>query len=82
MPTDPFANLKALAAQLPKGLRADWRGTDHYELTEGSRDYWWLDLQPNNMPLILDCESDSGKRYGLVMDVVAEVGRLNDEGVL
>lgn len=37
--------LLELSKELPEGLRADWEGTNHYELTAPERnDYFWLEV--------------------------------------
>jgi len=78
---EEFRQLRTLARQLPKGLVSDWKGTNHFELqaTGGEVEYFWLPVRG-----IADDPSDDklGERLGLVMDIVAEVGRLKDEGIL
>ena len=78
--------LRKLASGLPPKLNSDWDGTNHYELTSSGKSGeeldWWLmagegvDDHPNA------CESEEGKRLGLIMDIAAEVGRLRDEGII
>jgi hypothetical protein len=78
-----FGRLKKLASKLPSGLRSDWQHTNHFELTTADRNsYWWVDLADGMLPHIDNWKTEEGKRRGLMMDVVAEVGRLKDEGVL
>lgn len=73
--------LKELASKLPKGLRSDWDGTNHFELTSSdSDDYFWLMVGDGLCGCT--CEDEFGKRFGLIMDVAAEVARLRDSGKL
>lgn len=66
-----FENL----ASIPKNLRSDWLGTNHYEITDSEGyDYFWL-IIPD---IFMDkdrCVSDfdDGKRLGLVMDSFIQV---------
>jgi len=68
------ALLLDLASDLPEGLRADWDGTNHYEMTAPTDDggYWWLTLDEiihsenfNDDPSSTVC----GERLGLLMDI-------------
>jgi len=78
--------LIAVAERLPSKLDSDWQDSNHYELhdngaTAESGDYFWLDFSDlleylrkqgsDEMP----CETDHGKRIGLVMDSVATLAR-------
>lgn len=68
-----IAKLIELASQLPEGLHADWRDSNHYELrcqSDGD-DYWWLDLSDlfKGTEIHNWCESEFGKRVGLLMDI-------------
>ena len=63
-----------LASDLPEGLRADWDGTNHYEMTAPTDDgeYWWLTL--DNMTYLTSYDGDAsgtddGQRLGLLMDI-------------
>ena len=83
---DELDTLRELAAQLPRYLHSDWLDTNHYELTirdAESEEYWWLmvaaGLRDNSVNW---CETEEGKRFGLIMDIAEEVGRLRDAGVL
>ena len=63
-----------LASDLPEGLRADWDGTNHYELTAPADDggYWWLTLAEmiHNENFHDDpCLTVCGQRLGLLMDI-------------
>lgn len=86
---DRLRPLAELAAQLPPKLHSDWRDTNHYELTcrdvnASDDDFFWL-MVGDGTQGIEDpnwCETETGKRLGLLMDIAAEVGRLRDEGVL
>lgn len=83
--TDRLAKLRKLAERLPSKLNSDWDGTNHFELQDmgGGKDFWWLDM--SSFVYGMDenpCESEEGKRLGLIMDIAAEVGRLRDEGVI
>lgn len=80
---DPLERLRQLAAKLPKGLSSDWDGTNHYEMTSGGKEYWWLflsDVAESFGPSPM--ETESGKRLGLLMDIAEEVCRLKDNGIL
>ena len=58
-----------LASDLPDGLRADWKGTNHYELTAPADDgeYFWLTL--DNMAHRRSY--DDRERLGLLMEIAA-----------
>jgi hypothetical protein len=72
--------LKELVAQLPKGLRSDWKNTNHFELTtEVPGDYWWLNL--SNMGE-LNCDTELGKCVGLLMDIAEELVKIRDEVII
>ena len=62
--------LKELVATLPAGLRADWDGTNHYELqTPGGDDFYWLVIPDVFSPRIGDWSTtEEGKRLGAVLD--------------
>lgn len=80
-----LTKLSALAAQLPRGLQADWRLTNHYELhaPEGPESYFWWDLGEVQDPHESDTQSTvAGQRLGLLMDIAEEVARLRDLGLL
>ena len=88
--SDPFARLKALARKLPDDayLKADWNGTNHYEMTlekpdsHESPEYWWLTLfDHNNFQTNLQA-TEPGQRIGLMMDIMEEVSRLKHAGYL
>lgn len=64
--------LRKLVSRLPRGLRSDWQDTNHFELTDGSDDYFWLDLSELVYPREANpCESELGRRVGLMMDLAA-----------
>ena len=91
------AELEAIekrAAAIPDGVRADWQGTNHFELSTNDNPFWldlhddleWLFSQPDNW-----CEMECGQSLGLVMDtfaaykpdvaaLLAEVRRLRQGG--
>lgn len=80
-----IAVLRPLAEQLPKGLRADWRGTNHYELqapNDEAGGYWWLDWFDCLDPKIINEETEEGQRAGLLLDLAEAVSKLKDEGLL
>jgi hypothetical protein len=77
-----FCRLSELAKGLPKGLRSDWDGTNHFELTSDAEEYWWLFLLEGLDDIDDPMESDRGKRIGLIMDIAAEVANLRDHGLL
>lgn len=75
--------LRALAKQLPKCLRSDWEGSNHYELTSSGAEFWWLLLGDTSETFGSNpMETESGKRLGLIMDIAEEVCRLKDKGIL
>lgn len=79
--TDPFSRLRELCRDMPTDLIADWRGTNHYELTSPhTKDgYWWFIANNDDDWSEHD---DSGKRMGLLLDLAEELSRLKREGVL
>jgi len=83
-PLPDLTRLAALANQLPTSLRADWDGTNHYELTsKDDSNYWWLMVGEGVRGIVSEecpCDTEHGKRLGLIMDIAAEVARLRDEG--
>lgn len=66
----PIERLLDLIAQLPAGLRADWNGTNHYELTtsDQSLPWWWLSLNEYTLE-DFDSDSEVGQRVGLLLDL-------------
>lgn len=66
----PLQKLLELIAHLPPGLRADWDGTNHYEMTTSFSDidYWWLDLS-DYLVQDFDSATEIGKRVGLLLDL-------------
>jgi hypothetical protein len=83
--TDELKQLSELAAQLPKGLRSDWKNTNHYELhaPESKGEYFWWDLEEVQDPTEYDTQSTlAGQRLGLLMDIAEEVARLRDNNIL
>ncbi len=65
--------LLRLLRQLPDGLRSDWDGTNHYELTSYSTDeHFWL-MVGEGLPDGNSCETETGKRFGLIMDIAVAV---------
>jgi hypothetical protein len=65
--------LLELVCQLPKGLRSDWSGTNHFELTQPNPDagsYWWFDGSEISYDgAYLSQDSELGRRLGLLMDI-------------
>lgn len=65
-----------LAEKLPDKLLADWRNTNHYELTSDEVDgYWWLVVR-NALPRDEEkaaCETEEGKRLGLLLDIAEKL---------
>lgn len=66
----PLQKLLELIAHLPPGLRADWDGTNHYELVTSfsDTDYWWLTLS-DYLVKDLNSATADGKRIGLLLDL-------------
>lgn len=73
-----LSRLAELAKQLPPGLSADWYGTNHYEMHQNGRDFFWLMVNDGEF----DWDTEAGKRMGLIMDIAAEVAKLRDTGKL
>lgn len=82
--------LLKLVAKLPAGLRADWDGTNHYELTQGEdkeADYWWLDLSDFfdweaikvAYPCLTFCKTELGQRIGLLLDIAEKAKEAEEE---
>ena len=69
--------LHELMEQLPCGLRADWRDTNHYELTTPVNEdgYWWLMANP---ACVVRCDTEEGKRLGLLLDIAEELSRMKE----
>lgn len=72
--TEELKRLIELGEKLPKHLRSDWDGTNHYELTSSAREdnYWWLimgDLFRDLPKDVIPCDTEDGKRLGLIMDI-------------
>ncbi len=69
--SDAKKKLLALARLLPPHLFSDWKGTNHFELTDRSdgRGWFWLDL--NELGTELRDDTEQGRRVGLLMDVAA-----------
>jgi hypothetical protein len=62
--------------EVPRDLRADWDGTNHYELTSDSSqgEYWFLVLPGAQ----LDSATPEGRRVGLMLEMAADAPRLAD----
>lgn len=68
---------KEIADRLPEGLRADWEGTNHYEMSS-PQDPFWLRLDSLS-DTELDWESEYGQRLGTMLDAAAEFKALQAE---
>lgn len=70
MTPSPIHRLLELIAQLPPDLRADWDGTNHYELTTPDErfSWWWLSLN-DYMVADFDSQDEIGRRVGLLLDL-------------
>lgn len=73
-----LALLLDLASDLPEGLRADWKGTNHYEMTAPTDDdgYFWLIVDDFFHLDWAEAETPrdttvTGERLGLLMDIAA-----------
>lgn len=72
--------LETMAKGMPKIPCSDWRGTNHFEITDSHVDaesYWFLhmrDALSNGSEQ--DDETESGKRVGLVMDLACVAPKL------
>lgn len=74
-------HLLDLADRLPKGVRSDWRDSNHYELASAVWDgpYWWLCLDDYLLFADSDgspppdsaqfCETEDGQKIGLLLDI-------------
>lgn len=71
-PPSPIRRLLDLIAKLPPDLRADWDGSNHYELTtpDESFSWWWLSLN-DYMVEDFDSQDEIGQRVGLLLDLAA-----------
>lgn len=73
---DELKELCELAEKLPDKLLADWRNTNHYELTSDEVDgYWWLVVR-GALPRVegkMPCETEEGKRLGLLLDIAEKL---------
>lgn len=80
---DALDRLRELAERLPRGLRSDWQGSNHFELAtdDPAHSFWWLSVG-DGLPAPDPANTTEGKRFGLLMDVAEEVARLRDIGVL
>lgn len=67
-----------LAKKLPKDLRADWQGTNHYELHETNEQFWLAlgDMLSEDLQKLYLPDQIEGQRLGLVLDIVAEVSKV------
>ena len=72
--TEQRAEWARLAATIPAGAKADWRGTNHYEIHTDD-EVWWLDLWDafvapgRDLQGIRDLQgTEEGRRVGAVMD--------------
>ena len=80
--SETLKRLAELAAKLPDELRADWDGTNHYELTTGTGDdYWWLDVADAiGIDSGVDVSAtEEGKRLGLLLDLAEAVSAAKAE---
>jgi len=93
MNTKKIEELLKLIAQLPEGLRADWKGTNHYELQDTSieGDFWWLclgeffswDRVLKAYPEERDfSKTEYGQRIGLLMDIAVKAKEAEEELLL
>lgn len=73
--SDAINQLLKLSEQLPRGLKSDWIGSDHFELTCASDDHFWLDLADLfDRPEVGGwCRTEFGQRVGLLMDIAAKL---------
>ena len=82
--SEKLKRLLDLASRLPDGLRADWDGTNHYEMTAPTDDggYFWLTL--DNMTYLTSYDGDAsgtddGERLGLLMDIAEALKEVEPE---
>lgn len=70
--------LVRLLKKLPPDIKADYEGTNHFELQSPSEDqFFWLcldDLSPT-----MTFEDEEGAKVGLIMDIIECVKRLEPE---
>lgn len=79
MRTDDLERARAAISKIPVGARADWDGTNHYEITsyqDDNADPFWL-----TVPWMgeFDSETEDGKRLGAVLDAACWARELLDE---
>lgn len=80
---DKVKRLLDLIAQLPKGITADWRGTNHFWLyvdppPEYPWQYWWFSAQEFRDRTLFSDRRDEGRRLGLLLDL-AEAAKAAEE---
>jgi len=56
-------------ALIPEDISSDWQYSNHFELRSPSTEYFWY-VFPDVDTHHLNCESEEGKRLGLIMDFV------------
>lgn len=77
---DSLSRLRELCRDLPTDLVADWKDTNHYELTSAHESgYFWLCVDDDASFL---SSTTDGKKLGLLLDIAAELSRLKQDGVL
>ncbi len=75
------AELAALAAQLPPGLRSDWKYTNHYELQAPDHEdgyWWWMLSEVREDEETYRPDTVAGQRLGLLMDIAAKLREVYD----
>lgn len=76
MNANALEKLIELARQIPPNLDSDWRDTNHYELHDNTgREYFWLVFRDIFESVDNWCETEYGKRVGLVMDCVVQLAK-------
>lgn len=76
--TQSLQKLVKLIKRLPLDIKADWQGTNHFELQSPSEEpFFWLCL--NDLSPTMTFEDEEGAKVGLIMDIIECVKRLEPE---
>ena len=68
---EELQELLELIEQLPEGLKADWEGTNHYELTSSKEGNFWRLCLGSYVAAMdyINCLTEDGEKIGLLMDI-------------
>lgn len=69
-------------SEIPANARADWNGTNHYEIAVSSKDgYWWLEVADVFRPNTDWSSTPEGQRLGKLLDFACSARTLLAECV-